>query len=91
MSEFCAPFQVMDLMEQIIPSAYVYGTSYWVYYAMDHELVCICKNYNLPCKHNVQDVHCLDLSLIEEVHNDYLYHKMSPGAILPSVRLLFYW
>lgn len=68
-----------------MPTAFVYGTSYWVYYDLKPELLCVCKRFGLPCKHSLNARHCLDMSPIEEENDYYFYKSNEVGAVLPVV------
>lgn len=81
----CFFFKIVDLIEQIIPSAYVYGTGYWVFYEHEGDLICVCKRYGLLCKHTLQGTHCLDNTPIPEENDAYFYDQTYNGAVLPDV------
>lgn len=56
---------VKDILRQIVPTAYMLGTSNWVFYTVaDHfpNNLCFCSRFHIKCRHNyLQKWHCIDI------------------------------
>lgn len=57
--------QIFDIVNQIIPSAYLLDTSYWIFYSsMNGLTICLCHRFGIRCPHLRGPRHWLNMSPI---------------------------
>lgn len=59
--------QVIDIINQILPTATILKTSYWPFFmSTDGRCLCLCDRYGIVCCHTFNGKNWINLSYVEE-------------------------
>lgn len=77
----------MDILEQLLPTAYVVNTAYWPLYLTETgDSLCVCNIFNINCPHISGSLSWIDL---DRPVNESIDFKEGDGNITLTVRIYY--
>ncbi|KAF5304444.1 hypothetical protein FQR65_LT07974 [Abscondita terminalis] len=59
--------KIFDIINSIMPTAYILNTAYWIYYSgQDRQSLCVCLRFGLCCPHQLNDNHWINMDGITQ-------------------------
>ncbi|KAF2899043.1 hypothetical protein ILUMI_07130 [Ignelater luminosus] len=76
--------KIFDIVNQIMPTAYVYNTSYWIFYKSQYgECLCVCERFGIKCFHRKNAFHFINLDPLPENIEGYFAIPLG-GKLYPN-------